>query len=503
MDINNINPAQFYSSQQPNIKIPKLDVPSDISAVPREVISLSIKNREEKQLINNFLGEGASEKVSILDYRRIASVAENSNLQKKPPITQNKNTDSEKAEKPSYNGYILSTPKSLSTESLEDNLTKNLFSSPQSPVSFIRDLYFDVSSLRNNNPSEANLLRNSSFIKEQKIAPLVNRCLDSKKLIQVKTPEQGEDKVAFENAFIKSFGIDKLHAQGLTGKGIGVCVIDSGASNHEDFGDRITAWKDFTTAQSNVPTDPIGHGTMVTGLLAGDGTLSDGKIMGVAPEVDIISARATSMSESILALQWAIENKDEYNIKVVNISMGSVALLPAKDDPWAQAVTKAVEAGIAVVVASGNDEPGGAVTTPGISPDAITVGAMNDRATIRRDDDRVAYTKSAQGYTKEGILKPDILAPGMNLFSACSPDSMISSGGKYNIASGSSLAAPIVSGLCALLLQANPNLTPKDLKTLLQRTSEPVNNPSDRHIGALVNSVINPEKSVELSKKLK
>lgn len=302
--------------------------------------------------------------------------------------------------------------------------------------------------------------------------------------------------VVMHNAFLDSMGIDKIHESGITGKGVGVCVIDSGIAPHDDIGN-IAVWKDFTAEASPVPSDRVGHGTMVAGLIAGNGNDSHGDIKGIAPDVDLIGARIGKVSEGISAIQWAIENKDRYNIKVINISMGDKASKYAGNDPWEMAVDKAVQSGIAVVVAAGNEGPEmSTITTPGTSQQAITVGALDDRQTVSTHDDDIAE-KSSRGPSINGDMKPDVVAPGVNIISTQASGSFLDARNEHNqyiAQSGSSLAAPLVSGLCALMLQANPDLTVSDIKDIIMETSSKVNGKSDFEQGK---GVISPEKAIE------
>ncbi|MFP4498442.1 MAG: S8 family peptidase [Vulcanimicrobiota bacterium] len=269
-----------------------------------------------------------------------------------------------------------------------------------------------------------------------------------------------------------------LWDKGFTGKGVGICVIDSGIHPHKDFDDRIKAFVDMNENKAS-PHDSYGHGTHVAGIAAGSGASSAGKYKGVAPDADIVGVRITSVSEAIKGIQWAIENKDKYNIKVLNVSLGDFPIKSYKEDPWAQAAEKAWDKGLVVCVAAGNEGPGeGTVSTPGISPKVITVGAMDDKNTAKREDDTMSLFSSRGPTTPDGIEKPDVVAPGVEIFSTLSPNSTLDDPDlphvedKYIAISGSSMATPMVSGLSALLLQANPDLTPDEIKDILTNTAE-------------------------------
>ena len=300
-----------------------------------------------------------------------------------------------------------------------------------------------------------------------------------------------------------TLGVNRLWEQGFTGKGVGICVIDSGIYPHKDFGDRIKGFVDMNDGQLK-PYDPYGHGTHVAGIAAGSGVESNGKFKGVAPDADIIGVRITSVAEAIKGIQWAIENKDTYNIKVVNMSLGDFPIKSYKTDPWAQAAEKAWDSGIMVVVAAGNEGPGeGTVSTPGIDPKVLTVGAIDDKNTPEREDDSISLFTSRGPTTPDGLVKPDVVAPGVEIFGPLSPGSTLDSDdlphvdNKYIAMSGSSMATPIVSGLAALLIQANPDLTNNDIKKIMMETAEnyiPGLKPTDQGAG-----LVDPLESLQVA----
>lgn len=273
-------------------------------------------------------------------------------------------------------------------------------------------------------------------------------------------------------------GLDKVHQQGFTGQGVTVAVIDSGLYPHPDFKDRIKDWVDFTTDRKPTPVDPIGHGTNVGGILAGNGKLSEGKIKGAAPEASLVGVRIGSVREAIAGLQWVIDNKDRLGIRVVNLSLGDEARLPFKQDLWAQATRKAIEAGLVVVVAAGNEGPAaGSISTPGILPEAITVGAYDNHKTPDVADDTIARDSSRGPTAHDHVAKPDLVAPGVQIFGALSPGSRKDNPERPRIArnyyaeSGTSQATPQIAGLVACLLQANPSLDQQALKAILQQAA--------------------------------
>jgi serine protease AprX len=273
-------------------------------------------------------------------------------------------------------------------------------------------------------------------------------------------------------------GLDKVWAQGYTGKGVTVAVIDSGIYPHPDIKDHMKAFVDIA---DNKPDsyDSYGHGTQVAGSIAGDGKQSHGQIKGAAPGADLVGVRITTVSEAIKGIEWVIANKDKYGIRIINLSLGDTAQASYKDDLWCQAVEKAVKAGIVVCVAAGNEGPDpGSVSTPGIDPNVITVGAVDNKKTMDHSDDQVASFSSRGPTSPDNLQKPDILAPGVRVFGPLSPDSKLDApeiphiGRDYEALTGSSQATPIVSGLVADMLQANPNLTPAQVKDIIIKSAD-------------------------------
>jgi serine protease AprX len=291
---------------------------------------------------------------------------------------------------------------------------------------------------------------------------------------------------------------------GLTGEGVGVAVLDSGVAPHPDIINRLALTLDFTSDEG-VTNDGYGHGTHVAGIIAGSGAGSrsdaGSSYVGMAPGATIVSLRVLGddgtgyVSDVIEGIDWAIANKDRYKLRVLNVSLGHAATSAYADDPLAQAVERAVAAGLVVVSSAGNlgkTEDGtpviGAVVSPGYTPGALTVGALNTHGTVARSDDGVA-TYSSRGPVGDPDdsatweIKPDIVAPGNAIVSAGAPGSYLwntfperrvegSNGGTYLTLSGSSMATAVVSGAVAQLLQLEPKLTPAEVKFALQFTAQ-------------------------------
>jgi len=264
-----------------------------------------------------------------------------------------------------------------------------------------------------------------------------------------------------------SIGSSLPHKVGYKGEGITVAVIDTGVSPHNDLvrpRNRIVGFKDFINDKTK-PYDDNGHGTHVAGIIASNGFSSNGKYAGVAPAANILAVKALDESGSgntsdiVSAIEWVVETKNQYNTKVLNLSLGSPANSPVNSDPLTKAVDEAVKAGLTVIVAAGNSGPESkTILSPGNSPNVITVGAVDDKRTPETEDDTIA-SFSSRGPTKEGLRKPDIVAPGVEIMSLSN-----SSVDGYVTSSGTSMATPVISGCAALLLNKDNNLTPGKIK---------------------------------------
>jgi serine protease AprX len=281
----------------------------------------------------------------------------------------------------------------------------------------------------------------------------------------------------------------------LSGKGVAVAVIDSGIDpKHNALKGRVLYTADFTGGNG---VDRFGHGTHVAAIIAGQsGQLADTRVYrGVAPGAYLLNLRVLNdngegtASNVIEAIDWAIDHQRAYNIRVINLSLGAPVLQPYRDDPVCAAVERAVRAGILVVTAAGNHGQTaqgktvlGGITSPGNSPYAMTVGALDTNGTAERSDDAVA-TFSSHGPTLfDLVVKPDIVAPGRRITSAEAAGSVLSVSfpqqhvagngpNAYIKGSGTSMAAAFVSGAAALLLEERPSLQPLGVKAALQLSS--------------------------------
>ena len=297
-----------------------------------------------------------------------------------------------------------------------------------------------------------------------------------------------------------SIGADQAWAganalRSLSGKGVGVAVIDSGIdSTHNALKGHVIVTKDFTGGNG---MDLYGHGTHVAGIIAGTtgGTADISGYQGIASGAYLINLRVLGAdgsgkaSDVIEAIDWAIDHRSDYNIRVINMSLGGPVLQPYRDDPMCEAVERAVRAGIVVVAAAGNFGKAadgrriiGGITSPGNSPHATTVGAIDTHDTPQRSDDTVAEYSSRGPTIYDRVLKPDMVAPGSHIVSAEVTGSYLSQAfparhvagsghDAYIQLSGTSMAAGVVSGAIALLLQERPGLRPEGTRAVLQLTS--------------------------------
>ncbi|WP_186580495.1 S8 family peptidase [Aquibacillus kalidii] len=281
-----------------------------------------------------------------------------------------------------------------------------------------------------------------------------------------------------------SINADQLKQSGLTGDGVTIAVVDTGIYPHADLEGRIIGFQDFINNRTEA-YDDNGHGTHCAGDAAGSGASSQGKYQGPAPEADLVGVKVLnkmgsgSLSTIIAGIEWCIQNQSRFNIDVLSLSIGSNATQSADDDPVVKVVNRAWDNGMVVCAAAGNSGPSSqTIASPGTSPKVITVGAANDNNTVDRSDDVVAEF-SSRGPTIDGITKPDLLTPGVNIVSLRSPRSYIDRtnpmsrvGSNYISLSGTSMATPICAGVVAQLLQNEPRLTPDDVKQRLINACE-------------------------------
>lgn len=291
-----------------------------------------------------------------------------------------------------------------------------------------------------------------------------------------------------------------VHALGVIGKGVTVAVIDTGLWWEADTLLSKSPKVFIDVTGQDLKDDPNGHGTHVASIIGSDRLAKNGIFEGIAPGSQLAILRAFRADGSatyldvIHAIDVAVAEKDEHNIRVLNLSFSAAPQSHYWDDPLNQAVMAAWQAGIVVIASAGNDGPDPmTIGVPGNVPYIITVGAMTDNFTaFEPTDDRLASFSSA-GPTYEGFVKPDVIAPGGHIVSSMPFDSVISlthpesmMDTQRNFAmSGTSQATAIVSGVVALMLQNDPTLTPDEVKCRLMSSTRPAIN----HDGELAYTV--------------
>lgn len=280
----------------------------------------------------------------------------------------------------------------------------------------------------------------------------------------------------------------------IYGEGVGVAILDTGIYLHPDFiaeSNRSIIFKDFINGRK-VPYDDNGHGTHVAGIVGGNGHESGGDYMGVAPMCNLIILKVLNykgngrVSDVLAGLQWVIHHKEQYNIRVVNISVGTASNDTVDETSLlVQGVNAVWDAGIVVVVAAGNNGPKPhSISTPGISRKVITVGAFDDDIPVDIGGGK-SRDYSGRGPTIACIKKPDIVAPGSNI---CSCNAIPTRSprnpfigkkepSKYTIKSGTSMATPIVSGAIALLLSKYPEMNTQQVKIRCKSSSRDLGYP--------------------------
>ena len=288
-------------------------------------------------------------------------------------------------------------------------------------------------------------------------------------------------------SFPQDSGANLLAAQGNTGQGVTVAVLDTGINgNLPDFAGRLVGGVDLTGANSPF-TDEFGHGTFVAGLVAGNGAASGGLYPGEAIGAYLVSIKVagadgqTSISTVVSGVEWAIKNQAKYGINVLNLSLGAVPTGPTATEPMDQAVEQAWQAGITVVVSGGNSGPSaGTITSPGDDPLAITVGADADNDSTSPSNWYACPFSSVGPTEYDGWLKPDLVAPGRSVISLLDPGSTIAQyfpqaivGTGNFVGSGTSFSSAITAGAAALVLAHNPGISPDQVKGRLLGNAVP------------------------------
>ncbi len=297
----------------------------------------------------------------------------------------------------------------------------------------------------------------------------------------------------------QTVGATSLHKAGVTGKGVGVALVDTGVVPVAGLtSGNVVNGPDLSLDNSSLSLghlDGFGHGTHMAGIIAGNDGTSSG-FTGVAPGATLVniktgaSSGAVDVSQVIAGIDWVVQHHSDpgLNIRVINLSYGTNGTQAYTSDPLAAAVERAWRAGIVVVVAGGNsgsDQP--SLDNPATDPYVIAVGADDTNGTSSSLDDTVP-TFSSQGSSTRHV---DLVAPGQSIVSLRDPGSVIDTeypkavvDTRYFKGSGTSQAAAVVSGAVALLLQERPSLTPDQVKALLVDTASPMPKASVRSRGA-------------------
>jgi serine protease AprX len=356
--------------------------------------------------------------------------------------------------------------------------------------------YIDVICARNVAVSDVKALSSLPHVVMVKLEPKIYPQLDiSARAIKARESDDYSPNTAAE--------------LGVTGEGISIAILDSGVDDggyfpnqrHESVDDlddnpatndlKRKAGVDFTQDESFLvprdgsydPDDVDGHGTHVAGIAMGTGG-GNTENVGIAPQAGLVDVKVIenyglgNAGNSIAGMEWCIENKNQYNIRVLSLSYGTIFGESDGSDEESLVVNKAVEEGLVVVVAIGNDGSN-RVTSPAAADGAIAVGSMDDRGSIDRSDDTLSSFSNTGPRRDDGDedrldeLKPDVVAYGDSIMSA-----QANTNAAYVAHSGTSMSTPHVSGVVALMLDANPSLTPDQVKMILRETAEPRGTPS-------------------------
>jgi serine protease AprX len=301
---------------------------------------------------------------------------------------------------------------------------------------------------------------------------------------------------------------DRLHDVGVIGSGVTIAFVDSGYTTFDNLNrnargqNRILAEYDAIRNVTNLwaSDDESGHATHVMSAAASSYATDSSDLQvcppssnvryhGVAPGADLVSVRAfdkngaATYASVIRGINWVVRNAATYHIRVLNLSFAAPPRSYYWQDPLNQAVMAAWRAGIVVVASAGNAGPKPmTIGVPGNVPYVITVGAMSDHYTPETPGDDVLASFSSAGPTYEGFVKPELVAPGGHVMAAMPNLSTIALAhpeffngwyGSYFKMSGTSQAAGVVSGVAALVLSANPSLTPDQVKYRLMDAARP------------------------------
>lgn len=268
-------------------------------------------------------------------------------------------------------------------------------------------------------------------------------------------------------------------------RNVTVAVLDSGMANHPDLREAILTFRDFTRKkwQMQLPYDDYGHGTHVCGILCGNGKMSGGKYQGICPEIQLVVGKVLdqrgdgSAEEMLSGMEWVLEVKKEYDVRLLNLSVGIAQLRnQIKQGKLKEMTERLYEEGILTVCAAGNKGPfPGTLSFLGEGECAISVGC-HDGAYFRGDPYRC---ESYSGRGRHGACprKPEVVAPGTRIRSCSALWQRGVMEASYEARSGTSMAAPIVTGCLAIALEECPEASPRKLKKILTSTATDLGEP--------------------------
>jgi serine protease AprX len=287
------------------------------------------------------------------------------------------------------------------------------------------------------------------------------------------------------------------------GSGVGVALVDTGVADVPDLAGRVVASADLSSELSF--SDTYGHGTFMAGLIAGSGASSGGRYVGVAPGAHLVSLKvagadgSTSLGRVLYALQLVDHSRVRFNVRVLLLALSSGSDLAPNVDPLTIALRELWLRGVFVVVPAGNEGPAeGSVTSPGVDPALLTVGAVDDRGTGTVSDDLVPEW-TGRGPTVFGAAKPEVAAPGAHLVSVRAPGSTVDDQNPsarvedaYFKGSGTSMAAAVTVGVAALVISSNPLVGPDEVKRALSANATGFDAPQT----AVGSGVVNASRAV-------
>lgn len=274
----------------------------------------------------------------------------------------------------------------------------------------------------------------------------------------------------------EQIGYQTAYRYGLTGKGIGIGVLDSGLYSHVDLIGRLVMFRDFINGKKD-NYDDFGHGTHICGILAGSGAASNGKYHGLAPKSRLYVGKVLNregngnLQEMIYGMEWLLSIAKKENIRLINISISTLALQNKyTENKLLELFRMAYDMGIMIVVAAGNKGPKAhSISKLGDTSYTICVGCHDGR--YYSNQPSACEKHSGQGPGERVYLKPDMVAPGTNIISCKNEQA------RYIAKSGTSMAAPLVTGSMALLLEFRPELSMQEMKRKMLHSLDDLGEP--------------------------